>query len=200
MNRGERPRKQIWTIGQDSQHGVHWPDRQRDRISPTGILHSVSTFLCGGRNISSFPIIACEQYLAQVSRAFTTSASTKSKERWPGFTSMQKVKSMWLQLSFYMWNYSILTGSYRYQQLELKHVEDHGCTPALEFRWCFHTCIYNAFPSIHLQRAWHLSKHMTVSSLPFWSKIAYHWRTSLSPGSWKKIIAPSDISTYDESN
>lgn len=23
---------------------------------------------------------------------------------------------------------------YRYQQLELKHVEDHGCTPAIEFR------------------------------------------------------------------
>lgn len=24
--------------------------------------------------------------------------------------------------------------SYRYQQLELKHVEDHGCLPAIEFR------------------------------------------------------------------
>lgn len=23
---------------------------------------------------------------------------------------------------------------FRYQQLELKHVEDHGCTPAIEFR------------------------------------------------------------------
>jgi hypothetical protein len=67
----------------------------------------------------------------QVSKASTTSALINARAPSAAYISTQRARSM--PVHAYLQNMKT-NALDRFQQLELKHVEDRGCFPAMEFR------------------------------------------------------------------
>lgn len=80
--------------------------------------HRVRTI--SGASFEGFYYICFNQVEGTVSGIYFHAKSEKSVTLFPVIESY--------------WCANLLSPNFRYQQLELKHVEDHGCTPAIEFR------------------------------------------------------------------
>lgn len=70
--------------------------------------------------------------MEQASKDFIIFVSTNVMGLSAGFTSMLRVKSKVNPLITTSWLF--FNQFDRFQRLELKHVEDRGCFPAIEFR------------------------------------------------------------------
>jgi hypothetical protein len=122
--------KRILLIGQSSPHSVPFRSKLGKVISISRGWRNERIYSCDGKSTSWFQTIVYGQSVAQVLRAFTTSALTRYKERSAEYIFTQRAKSMPL----YPYIFPFSNMSTRFQQLELKHVEDRGCFPAMEFR------------------------------------------------------------------
>ena len=129
---GARTIRSISPIGASSQLSARSRSKRerantQKSTSQTGIVSS-----CAGRSTFSCLIIESGPSMERASRASTTFASTRFAGRFPASISTAGAKSM-LPIPSVSSCRETNCGV-RFQQLELKHIEDKGCFAAMEFR------------------------------------------------------------------